>query len=240
MKIAVCYRGFLRTFKKTFFNHVENLFQDHDIDIFCHTWDSQYQDEISFLKELKYTKLFLIEKPKKFENNIFEDLFFQNKINTSFSKHKKLTDSGFHSVPYNVLSQLYSIKQSYQLCKSFNKNYDLVCSLRPDIFFQDKINFFELNNNSLNITWFEEKGRILNLKNSIVDHFCIGDEEKIDTYSDTFLFINFLYFIKKTPLIPETLIGEHLNLNNIKVNMLNTTHTVLRIENYDHLNNIGK
>jgi hypothetical protein len=37
MKIAVCYRGYLRTISKTFENQKKYLFQDNEIDFFCHT-----------------------------------------------------------------------------------------------------------------------------------------------------------------------------------------------------------
>ena len=60
MKIAVCYRGHLRTLSQTFENQKNNLFFDHEVDFFCHTWN-EYSDEIEYLKNFVKPKRILVE-----------------------------------------------------------------------------------------------------------------------------------------------------------------------------------
>ena len=94
MKIAVCYRGFLRTISQTFQNHKENLFQDHDIDFFVHTW-KKYPEEVDFVNNVILPKRFLIEETKSLEINPYNSIRFSEfEFKPSFNKDKKLIQYG--------------------------------------------------------------------------------------------------------------------------------------------------
>jgi hypothetical protein len=238
LNIAICYKGLLRTIDYTFDNHKKFLFGNNNIDVFCHTWDTNNDVTYNFVKNLPECKFIFKEQFKNFNNHPYDSIFFDGKINSNLhSTNLKFIESHnivLHSKPFNILSHLYSTHQSYMLCNLYsqinNKEYDLVCMLRPDIFFYNSINFYELIYEKINISWFEKKGDLLNYKNAIIDHIAISKPEVIKTYCETFLNISGLYFKQKEPLIPEVLFGSHLNQNNIEINMLSTTHTVFKPE----------
>jgi hypothetical protein len=244
MKLAICYRGHLRTLSKTFDNQKEYLFQDHEVDFFCHTWNA-YPDEINFLKNIVRPKRLLIESPKKFEVNPYSAIIFDNNLNFNFSKERKITNGYLQSIPYNVLSMLYSLNKVNSLrkeyCISESIKYDIVIIVRPDICFYDKFNYDQINLNKINISWFENIGDHLNAEHSIIDHIAVSTEEKIDQYSDCFLHIPSYFFNFKVPFVQETLLGWHTKqVSSIEINMVDTRHSVVRIENYKHDDNLDK
>jgi hypothetical protein len=241
MKIAVCYRGLLRTISQTFENHKEKLFKDYPVDFFVHTWN-QYPDEIDFVKTQIKPKSILVEDFKNLEINPYNTIRFNEiALHQNFKKDKKLSDGIFHSRPYNTLSMLYSSMIVNSLRKQYSNDYDLVVSIRPDIVFYDELNLFEVKKDQLNISWFENIGDHLDHGDSIIDHIAIGDPKVIDKYSDCFLYVPAYYFNLEVSLVPEILLGYHSKRKcELNVNMLNTRHSVIRIQNYNQNNNIDK
>ena len=77
MKLAVCYRGHLRTISKSFENQKQHLFKDHDVDFFCHTWNI-YDEEIDFMKEVVKPKRLLVEDIKMMEKNPYNSMTVSN------------------------------------------------------------------------------------------------------------------------------------------------------------------
>ena len=241
MKIAVCYRGFLRTITQTFQNHQEKVFKDHDVDFFVHTWN-KYPEEIDYVQRNLNPKRILIEDTKRLEVNPYNFIQFSStNFQPDFNKDKKLSDCGLHSKPYNVLSMLYSLMTVNTLCKEYSDDYHLIISIRPDIFFYDDLDLNQVQSDHLNISWFENIGDHLNHYNSIIDHIAIGDSNTINLYSDCFLYVPSYYFNFRVPLVPEILLGYHAKeQHNLKVNMLNSRHSVIRIPNYNSLDNTDK
>ncbi len=246
MKVAVCYRGHLRTLDKTFDNQKEYLFQDHDVDFFCHTWDA-YPDQIQYLKDVVKPKRLLVEETKKLEINPYSSMRVGNYFDTTenFSRNKKLGDGYLQSMPYNVLSLLYSLNKVNSLRKEYSQSnnikYDSIIVIRPDIYFYDKFNYNETNLDEINISWYENIGDHLNNPNAIIDHIAYSKEENIDKYSDCFLYIPAYFFNHEIPFVPETLLGWHVKtINQIPINMVNSRHKVVRIENYKHDDNLDK
>jgi hypothetical protein len=237
LKIAVCYKGLLRTIKDTFSNHKKFLFNDNYIDVFCHTWNDGNADAYYFVKNINECKYIFKEKFKNFSNHLYDSILPQDNIlNIKHDNDKKYIEPynniNLHATPYNILSHLYSLHQSYFLCQLYSQNnnikYDYICILRPDILFYDYINYDELDLNKINISWFERKNELLNHEDAIIDHIAISSEELIKTYSETFLNISSLYLKQKKPFIPEILLGAHLKQNNLQTNMLSTIHTVYK------------
>jgi hypothetical protein len=241
MKIAVCYRGFLRTISQTFQNHKEKILKDHDVDFFVHTWD-KYPEEIDFVKNIIDPKRFLIEETKSLEINPYNSLQFNsNKFEAIFDKNKRLSDGRLHSRPYNTLSMLYSLMMVNSLRKEYSKDYDLVISVRPDIVFYDNLNLNDVQPHKLNISWFENIGDHLDHPDSIIDHIAIGGQDVMNNYSDCFLYTPSYYSNLGVYFVPEILLGFHMKTAcKTEVNMLNTRHSVIRIKNYNHLDNLEK
>jgi hypothetical protein len=246
MKLAVCYRGHLRTLSKTFENQKEYLFQDHDVDFFCHTWNA-YHEEIDFLKEVVKPKRLIVEDTKHLERNPYSSMRIQNNfdLNPNQNKARKIGDGYLQSIPYNVLSLLYSLTQVNLLrkeyCQSNDVSYDGILVIRPDIYFYDKFRYHETDIDKINISWYENIGDHLNNPHAIIDHIAFSKEENINTYSDCFLYVSSYYFNYGIPFVPETLLGWHVkSISNIGINMVNTRHKVVRTQTYKHDDNLDR
>lgn len=245
MKIAVCYRGHLRTLSQTFENQKNNLFFDHEVDFFCHTWN-EYSDEIEYLKNFVKPKRILVEDIKSLEKNPYNTMVVSSECsNLNFDKKKFLSDGYLQGRPYNVLSMLYSLNKVNTLRKEYVQStgisYDAVIVLRPDIYFYDNFRYNEIDVNKLNISWFEKIGNHLDNQVAIIDHMAISTEKNIDYYCDCFLYIPAYYFNQNIPIAPEVMLGWHVKSNNISVNMVNTIHSVVRTKSYqDYYTNIDK
>lgn len=245
MKLAVCYRGHLRTLSKSFENQKQHLFKDHDVDFFCHTWNI-YDEEIDFMKEVVKPKRLLVEDIKMMEKNPYNSMTVSNLcVDQNFDKEKFLSDGYLQGRPYNVLSMLYSLNKVNSLRKEYsqseNVSYDAVVIIRPDLYFYDDFMYNEVDLNKLNISWFENIGDHLDHQMAIIDHIAISKEETIDYYSDCFLYIPAYYFNQGVPMGPELLLGWHVKSNSIKVNMINTIHSVIRTAGYEgYYTNIDK
>jgi len=246
MKLAVCYRGHLRTLSKTFENQKQYLFQDHDVDFFCHTWNA-YPEEIEFLKEVVKPKRFLVEDTKYLERNPYSSMRIHNNFDLSpnLNKSRKIGDGYLQSIPYNVLSLLYSLNQVNSLRKEYcqfnDVSYDGILVIRPDIYFYDKFKYHESDIDKINISWYENIGDHLNNPHAIIDHIAFSKEENINIYSDCFLYVSSYFFNYGIPFVPETLLGWHVkSISQIDINMINTRHKVVRTQNYKHDDNLDR
>tara|TARA_R110000868_G_scaffold208480_2_gene457919 strand:- start:4431 stop:5171 length:741 start_codon:yes stop_codon:yes gene_type:complete len=246
MKIAVCYRGYLRTLSKTFENQKEYLFQDHNVDFFCHTWNS-YPEEIQYLKDVVKPKRLLVEETKCLERNPYSCMVIGESFESikNFDKKRKISDGYLESIPYNVLSMMYSLNKVNCLRKEYSQSenikYDAVITVRPDIYFYNQFRYNETDLYKINISWYENIGDHLNNPNAIIDHIAFSKEDHIDQYSDCFLYIPAYFFNHQIPFVHETLLGWHVKtVSDIDVNMINTRHKVIRIKNYNPYENLDK
>jgi hypothetical protein len=245
MKLAICYRGHLRTLSKTFENQKQHLFQDNEVDFFCHTWNI-YDEEINFIKNVVKPKRLLVEDVKLFERNPYNTITVSDSfLETNFDKDKLLSDGYLQGRPYNVLSMLYSLNKVNSLRKEYVQSkgveYDAVIVLRPDIYFYNDINYNNIDINKINISWFESIGDHLNNQISIIDHMAFSSEKNINHYCDCFLYVPAYYFNQKIPIIPEVMLGWHIKSNSFQINMIDTVHSVIRTDNYEnYYTNIDK
>lgn len=233
MKIAVCYRGYLRSFSKVFNNQNLNLFKtnENEVDFFCHTWD-HYNDQIEFLKSNVNLKRILIEDSKYMDRNPYNTLISSNKcFEKNFYDRKVVDDLNLHGAPYNCLSQHYSIQKVNSLRKEYsqleNISYDCVINMRPDISFDRNFDITKLNLNNINLSWDEKIG---NKSIGITDQIAISNEQNINYYSDCFLYIPGYYFSEKIPIVSEVLLDWHLKINFIDVAVSDCVHSISRIE----------
>ena len=122
MKIAVCFYGLSRTFKKTFENIKKNLIDqpNHEVDIFISTWEEESLDIKSELVSLYNPKKIIVEK-----------------YNTEISKFKKM----FREYP-----MLYKIKSVTDMAFA-EKNYDVIFLVRFDVIYKKKFNLDKIKKN---------------------------------------------------------------------------------------------
>lgn len=152
-RVAVCISGQPRTWEFCIDN-IKSFFKKsnkYEIDYFIHTWDSNYypclyKNNSNFEYKIRYN----------FESNVNEYINQYNPISfkiedkTNFDKKLKRKvkkvkgfDVNIEEIPtisdYNMLSQMYSFKQSILLKKIHerknNFKYDYVVKIRPDLLF---------------------------------------------------------------------------------------------------------
>lgn len=164
MKIAVCLRGHMRTFDKSY-GYINDLKKDHDVDVFIHTWEdlgyfklhvpnftannegtiklNSGEIDIDRIKEIYNPNEIVVEQYESMRD-IFEDM--ASKFLPWFEQIKHDPTVGQPRM-HSFMSQLYKeqevIKMKTQYAKNNNKKYDLVIVTRPDI-------YIETNNESLN------------------------------------------------------------------------------------------
>jgi len=206
-KIALCLSGYLRTFKECYPSIVENVIQDHDVDIFIHTYDKisnfvshsydidnsdnlnlDHDVDTDFLKSIPNVKTIVIEK--------FDD------IKWKFDEMNKKLDNLY---TYSVFAYLYKIYKCNELKKDYEKSnnfiYDTVIRTRGDQIFTKKIDFNFPDNKILvhEYPWGDEDfihhhvayyddGSINTLEEDIClcDRFAAGSSSNIDYLSNLY------------------------------------------------------
>lgn len=231
MKIAICYNGYLREVMESFPNIVEMLsLQNHDCDFFLHTWkhETEYKDELNYFFEHAKPKMWLIDNPRDFEQHPY---YYKNlsDINWDELTPDKFNKSEFViTYPHNVLSQYYSKHSVNQLRKTYcgmvGKTHDLVICLRSDIYFNQKINYDEIDYGKMNTTWGEHMGQqTMHDPIMVRDTHGMGSERVMNCYFDCNLTFPTTYFVYRKDFLPEILLGFHLKSNGIESNYLNMT-----------------
>jgi hypothetical protein len=126
MKIALCFRGHLRTFEKTFSNLKLTLLDKYDVDIFMHTWDKYNVNGEQVVRETVQNlynpkSLLISDQQMCFSSPIFNSNY--NKLGFKF--------------------QIFSISSALKLMNTYinstGTQYDKVILARPDFIFNEKI-----------------------------------------------------------------------------------------------------
>jgi hypothetical protein len=221
MRTALCLSGQSRSYKKSIKSLKKEIIDKYDCDVFIHTWrdggkkvgneyikdfeKSQWVEEIdySFIKEYN---------PKKIKIDY-----------TDYNKfYKKTPLSRF----YNTLMMWYSIYQSNNLKKEYEKEfgikYDCVIRCRFDLYFE-KFEITELKSNTIYLppnenidnpftTEMKEMLKIMGPRYMPNDQFAYGNSESMDYYSSVHELLD-----KDTNSFchhSEGLVTEHLWLKN--------------------------
>lgn len=244
MKIAICYYGRLRCIDKLFENQNKFLFGEHNVDIFFHTWNGShitdaedilyYENQVKFVKENIKPKKFFIEDSKKFDKNFINSPMCSDEcFNKNYNPQKRLSNA---NKPFNVLSMFYSIQQVNSLKKQYEQSnnmiYDCVAQIRTDMKFNQKIDLDSLDLNLINKTWRDQINYPNISDNYMIDHNAISGSKQMDLYSDCFLYAPTYYMNEKISFLPEEILAFHIRDCNLKVNMINSTHELVRSDNF--------
>lgn len=130
MKLAVCYSGEARDIHSTYENHVRYIYQDHDVHIFIHTWESDgttktnpfkerggWHSDISLFSTDEYVRRFRPYKLKIEKQSI------------ACQDHRE-----------RRIAMFYGILQSYKLIDN-PEQYDMVVRIRSDAVFDSPFQF---------------------------------------------------------------------------------------------------
>ena len=149
MKIAVCFFGHLRTFKKCAPHIKNNLINRYDCDLFMHTWSTynhhtKTHHENTEIKGIVKESA-IIDTYGEFKNIKIEEQVVQDLGNVKVStKNKRVSLYGVEVSMFGLYSMYHSMKNSFSLCKEYalknNIQYDMVVMIRPDIVLLDPLN----------------------------------------------------------------------------------------------------
>lgn len=130
MKIALCFSGQPRAYKKSYEYYKKNLLDHYDVDIYIHTWTMPDGGQ----------ELLDLLKPKAYQ---FEDVPPCD-ANEKYTRTPNARDYP----PYNNWMQIYSM---YKVSKLIEGHYDWVIRSRTDFALNRLIPFAELDNTKLYI-----------------------------------------------------------------------------------------
>ena len=142
MKIAVCFFGHLRTFKRCAPYIKFNLLKHYDCDLFMHTW-SEYNHQTKTWHENKSIKgkvsqQEIIDTYGEFKRISIEDQIVEDLGDITIAiDNKKMSLFGLKSMYYSMQSS-YNLSEQY--AAENNVNYDLVVMIRPDIALASRFN----------------------------------------------------------------------------------------------------
>lgn len=213
MKIAVSYSGFIRSFSRSFDNHLNTFIQEFDCDIYCHMWDSFGFGRIGEIYDSRKDKI----SPNEVEHlvsKIKPVQFIYEKYEEFEPKLDDLLKNNIKEFPFckNVLSMHYKIYKANELIINSNQKYDIVVRIRPDHFFNQKLNFKKIHKNSIytSLTPARNNGGGIN------DQFAYGNLESMTKYSNLYNNWNILNNNRKN-CNPEHILREHLDYEKINI-----------------------
>lgn len=187
MKIALCFSGQPRGLQTAFEYYKRNLLDVYDVDVFCHTWNTDLNN-----------KIIELYKPKKYS---FEDTLFTTEEDRKYIN----TPNPDKWPPRFTLSALYSVKQSFNMCESQNIEYDWVIKTRYDYALNITIPFSEMNNSVLYIP----NCRMVPERNFGNDQFAFSSFDNMGKYMNTFSHID-EYYANGTQMIGEEMMKANL------------------------------
>ena len=169
MKIAVCFFGHLRTFKRCAPYIKRNLLNHYDCDLFMHTW-SEYNHNTKTWHNNKSIKGTVNKEKILSVYEDIKDIIIEKQIVEDMGNITITSDNKIMSL-FGIKSMYHSMQISYNLCEQYAKNnnieYDFILLIRPDIVLSDNFNieryssilsvdeltkaFFTISNNSASI-----------------------------------------------------------------------------------------
>ena len=157
MKIALCFSGQSRALKIGFEYYKKNLLDLYDVDVYAHSWNSEY-------------------------NELYIDLYqpvnykFEDTLNVDLSKYTRIPEKRPAS---NIHSMYYSMNECRKL---INGKYDWVIRSRTDYALNLNLNFNTLDNTKLYIPHDHQNAE----RDAGNDQFAFSSQENMEKYLSTF------------------------------------------------------
>jgi hypothetical protein len=186
MKIALCFAGQARSFKKGYEYYKRNLLDNYDVDVYIHTWQFDLQQELANL----YNPV----------AHIFEEPPETN-ANTKYTH----TPDAIKYPPRNNWLQFYSLNKVKELIDE-KINYDWIIRTRLDFALNLVIPFTELDANKLYIP----NCRMVPERDFGNDQFAFSSKENMFKYMSTFNNLD-KYYNKGAQFVGEELMKANLH-----------------------------
>jgi hypothetical protein len=207
MKIAICISGFLRTWEYSKLSFLKHLVQNHDCDLFVHTYKQNYFEYSSEVQNVIYDeeiivkmfdgfnlkKIVIEDRNEIIDNIISSSLKYEQLSNYSYKiKESSDINSNKISLGARIYDQLRKIYLSNELRKEYerknNLNYDLYVKTRFDVLYIDKIDWSNFTEKNLVYIGNSGTGGFPD------DLVGIGKEEPMNSYMDRFLNLDKMCF----------------------------------------------
>jgi hypothetical protein len=224
MKIAICLSGFLRTWEYSKPSFLKNLIQDHDCDLFIHTYKQNYfeyssqrediiysEEEIMSMFEGFNVRSIVIEDRDLIKTTIEEDSRKYENINNYKIQIKESSSNknNYVNLGIRIYDQLRKLHLCNELRKDYQKNndvkYDFIVKTRFDMLYIDKINWDSFTNDKI---IYNGNGGCGGSPDDLVG---IGKEDAMNAYMDRFVNLDKMCFttVKKTEISPYTWYDHH-------------------------------
>jgi len=191
MKIALCFSGQARSVERGFEYYRKNLLDNHDVDIFFHTWDA---DNV-------VDKMIELYKPVIHSSSPPLELDVDRKY-TNVPNPEKFPARFVYSM-YFSMNKCRESMMYYS--KTNNVKYDWVIRSRTDYALNVKIPFGELPNEMLYIP----NCRMVPTRDFGNDQFAFSSQENMDKYMSTFLNLD-KYYSAGTQFVGENMMSANL------------------------------
>lgn len=209
MRIAVLVYGRLGRGIETYENFINHIGNEHDINFFMSSDNSNQIDFDTFIK---------VFKPVKYNNDtIIVDDSITNKLIQSLTSY----DVSVHNMIRHFINKhrVFSLLENYM--ESEKVNFDLVITLRIDIVFYDKINFPNIEENTIYIPEDYDFG-------GINDRWAYGAVSTMKKYNNIYLSMMELIERKISKVGPEALTLANLQLHKVNIKRVETKCCIIR------------
>ena len=200
MKIAVCYSGLSDSLNHNgylidpneSYNSLKSHFEKFDIDIFFHTWESNYQN-----KEIQESNLINLLNPRSYiiQKPLFTDL---------------------PDVKFRTKNRWFSQKKTIELFESYSNNnnikYDLVIVSRFDCSYYNFINLKKIKKDTLYLAKWIFPHNI----SGYLDYWSFGDPKTISNLKGIYSSLENEFF-QKDIYSNHVILKKYLSHNNINV-----------------------
>ena len=191
MRIALCFSGQPRSFRKGYEYYARNLLDKHDVDVFIHTWEcDDSEDVIKWYKPVAHR--------------------IEQQLPASIDSKYTHTPNAEKWPPRFTVSALYSTFQSCLLKinrEVLTRQYDWVIKTRFDFALPISIPFEHLQKQRVYMPPCRTKAFGDWLGN---DQFAIGDSDTMNVYMSTYLRMD-RYYNSRVEMIGEEMLRSTLN-----------------------------
>ena len=197
MKIAILFSGRVYKFGSHYNNIIENVVQDHDADFYLsHSPEEDNKGDLELFKEM-YNPVAICNDPIPDKEPEFD--FEEYPIPENFLTIKR-----------NVVSMFYNRKRVFELIKTSGKQYDCIVSYRLDLFSSSKIDYTNLDRESIYIPEGQDNNGGIN------DQIAYGTYKPMSIYMNLFDSMK-IHLDNKCNFHPENINKFHLLRHDVSV-----------------------
>lgn len=215
MKVALCISGQPRSVIETFPYIKEHILDVNNPDVFVHSWIDAEAKGKRYVAACGDSASFPIpDNVPEVISDLYKPTVAKYQPQIQFDELNYATNKFMFIRPANTLSQNYSKQQVFQLLKLYGKEYDAVIRMRFDWAIQTPIDASTVDLNAITMPNDCPHHRGYN------DQFAIGNSTNMQIYGHLYDAMPDLFNVQNVPFCDEVLLFQHLENNNVPVNLI--------------------